>query len=100
MPFEQLNCQEKCPYKDLSEFENLKSECRGLRVSIVEWEPYYEDGQVIGELAKKACGSIKGPDKDVPSITIQDWADTPLTPTELKSLYDQGLLADQALDKG
>ena len=99
MPFEQEHCQQRCPYKNTANFDEIKIKCRGVRASVEEWTPYYENGQVVGELAKWVCGSIIGSDKNTPGIGLQDWADTPLTPTELKALYDQGMLADQLLSR-
>lgn len=93
-------CAKHCPYRDEPNFEDLQARCRGLRIRLDEWQVVVDDddpGIAVGELAKIACGSVGGPDKGIPTISIEDWQDTPLNPSELKTLYDQGLLPDQML---
>ncbi len=92
-------CGTECPRFDDPNFQELAADCRGLRVRIDEWEFCTDEaGNVVGELAVLACGSRNSEDKLLPTISLQDWADTPLTPDQLKQLYDNGQLPDQMLE--
>lgn len=96
MPSPEIPCHEQCPYQDQPDFAALAAECCGPRIRIDTQTFVMDKGKVVGELAKAACGSRAGPDRDIPTISIQDWMDTTLTITELKALYDRGALPDQS----
>lgn len=94
----ETDCSKLCPYADEPNFIELNANCRGTRIRLDKWSFAQQNGVIVGELAAKACGSSLGPDTDYPTISIQDWADTPLIPSQLNALYDEGLLPDQLLE--
>lgn len=78
---------ESCPYKNNEEINRLKSFCEGIRVRTDEFGVYKRNDEVVGEIAKIACGSTIGPDKDIPSISIEEWGNTPLRPSQLVKIW-------------
>ncbi len=90
-------CKNSCPYSNNANFSDIGTSCKGPRIMLDDWECAVEDGKIVGELAKIACGSRVGPDSELPTISFQDWADTPLSPSQLKKLHERGMLPDQNL---
>lgn len=88
-------CSEACPYSNNANLSEINTSCNGPRILLDDWEYVIKDGKIVGELAKIACGSKVGPDSELPTISMQDWADTPLSPSQLKKLHGRGLLPDQ-----
>lgn len=84
-----FDCREFCRYKDIIGFEGLKQHCKGPRIRLDESEPITKEGgeETVGELAKTACGSAISADKDIPSISMQEWADTTLPLPFLKDMH-------------
>lgn len=90
------DCLRACPYRYRTDFEDLGSRCSGRRIVLGDVDDVTDEvGNVIGELARTACGSIDGPDKDLPTMSVQDYANTNLRMTDLLTLYGQGLLPEQ-----
>lgn len=78
---------ESCPYKNEDNFNRIKSSCEGIRINIEEYSYWTRNEEVIGEVARIACGSTLGPDKDISSISIEEWANTPLRPSQLSKRF-------------
>lgn len=90
-------CDLLCPYRRTPDFPELEAACSGVRIDLAD-EPGVltnEAGQVIGEAPRFACGSPEGPDRERPSISQQDYIDTPLPVRALRRLWERGLLPEQ-----
>lgn len=83
------SCFQRCPRRDNPAIIGWIASCEGVRVALDEDTPRNDDG---AELARLVCGSPEGPDVGQPSISMQDYADTPLPMPELRRLHDEGKL--------
>jgi hypothetical protein len=91
-PESMADCRSVCPYKEIIGFEGLLQVCEGPRVRLDIESEILTDDDVPGggELAHPACGSVKSIDKNIPSVSIVDYAETSLSLRELAELHRRG----------
>jgi hypothetical protein len=85
-------CTELCPNKAILGFEGMRKECNCPRVRIDKLENMDIDWKklVLTEIGILVYGSKLSKDKNVISISLDQWADTNLPILSLRAMHRRG----------